>query len=157
MGEERERRKWEKKREKKDKKKEKKKKKKKKKGGRLRSLVSARRPLGLRGPARRLRTDRLHASSVRDRSSGRHPPLQRHRLLRSDCGVRQRLPDIPHRPEQLVLRALLRCGCDLPLPSLPPGLPQLDSEPLPHDGRRRHPRRCTPLRHSWRHRGKHLV
>merc|ERR1712100_341428 len=70
---------------------------------------------------------------------------------------RQRLPDVPPRPEQLVLRALLRCGCDLPLPSLPPGLPQLDPEPLPHDGRRRHPRRCTALRHSRRHRGKHPV
>ena len=51
-------------------------------------LVSARRPLGLRGSARCLRSDRLHAASVRDRPSGRHPP-QRHRLLRSDCGVRQ--------------------------------------------------------------------
>ena len=30
---------------------------------------------------------------------GRHPPLQRHRLLRSDRGVRQRLPDVSPRPE----------------------------------------------------------
>merc|ERR1712100_387098 len=121
------------------------------------SLVSARRPLGLRCPPRCLRADRLHAASVRDRSSSRHPPLQRHRLLRPDCGFRQRLPDLPPRPEQLVLRALLRCGCDLPLPPLPPGLPQLDPEPLPHDGRGRHPRRRTSLRHSRCHRGKHPV
>merc|ERR1711968_271185 len=86
-----------------------------------------------------------------------HSPLQRHRLLRSDCGVRQCLPDVSPRPEQLVLRALLRCGSDLPFPPLPPGLPQLDPESFPHDGRGRHPRRRTALCHPRRNGGKHSV
>ena len=34
---------------------------------------------------------------------------------------------------------------------------QLDPEPLPHDGRGRHPRRRTALRHPRRHGGKHPV
>ena len=61
------------------------------------------------------------------------------------------LPDVPPRPEQLVLRAELRRGGDLPLPPLPSRLPQLDPESFPHDGRGRHPRRRTALRHPRRH------
>ena len=105
--------------------------------------------------ARCVRPDRLHAASVRNCPPGGHSSLQRHRLLRPDCGVRRVFLMSPSARAAGSL-LLLSAWRDLPLPAVPPGLPQLDPEPLPHDGRGRHPRRRTALRHPRRHGGKHL-
>ena len=101
---------------------------------RLRSLVSNWRPVGICCIARCLWPDWLHATSVRDCSTGGHSAIQRDRLLRSDCGIRLCLLDVPVGTVIVVLCPQLWGSGNFPLPAVLARLPQLDAEPLSHDG-----------------------